>query len=163
MKPLMDTEEIVMRKLSLLLPLALLTFSASAIAQPAARSWPSLDRQIRKDHVRPGTALEALVYENQEFGMLFPEEADDTIPVPLWLRVWFRKGHPELTYSRQDPTKGYPRALHEVYEWMVSHQDLRPTEADVATAPDLDLAIGAATVGSDLRISGAQTSPRSES
>jgi hypothetical protein len=163
MKPLMDTEEIVMRKLSLLLPLALLTFSASAMAQPAARSWPSLDKQLRKDHVRPGTALEALVYENQDFGLLFPEEANDTIPVPLWLRVWFRKGHPELTYSRLDPTLGYPRVLHEVHEWMTSHQELRPDQADVAAAPDLDLATAAATVGADLRASGAQTSPRSES
>jgi hypothetical protein len=144
--------------------LALLMTSAAAMAgQPPA--WPGLDKQLKKDHVRPGTALEALVYENQDFGMLFPEEASDTIPVPLWLRVWFRKGHPELTYSSQDPTKGYPRVLHEVYEWMTSHQDLRPSEADVAAAPDEDMGViaGAATVGTNVRNSGAQTSPRSES
>jgi hypothetical protein len=152
-----------MRKSFVFAPLALLIVSAAAMA--AQPSWPGVDKQLRKDHIRPGTALEALVYENQDFGMLFPEEANDTIPVPLWLRVWFRKGHPELTYSRQDPTLGYPRVLHEVYEWMTSHQDLRPTEADVAAAPDADMDViaGATTVGTNLRTSGAQTSPRSES
>jgi hypothetical protein len=156
-----------MRKASLMLVLLMswAATSAMAAAQPVKKAWPSLDRQITKDHIRQGTALEALVYENQDFGMLFPEEVNDTIPVPPWLRVWFRKGHPELTYSRQDPTKGYPRALHEIHEWMLSHQDLRPTEPDVATAPDLDMDViaGAATVGTNVRTSGAQTSPRSES
>jgi hypothetical protein len=154
-----------MRKLTLFALMALLA-SAAFAAQPHA--WPALDKQLGKDHIRPGTALESLVYENQDFRMLFPEEANDTIPVPLWLRVWFRKGHPELTFSRQDPTKGYPRVLHEIHEWMLSHQELRPTEADVATAPERDedgmgVITGDTTVGADLRTSGAQTSPRSES
>ncbi len=154
-----------MRKLTLFALMALLASAAFAV-QPHA--WPALDKQLSKDHIRPGTALESLVYENQDFGMLFPEEANDTIPVPLWLRVWFRKGHPELTFSRQDPTKGYPRVLHEVHEWMLSHQELRPTEADVATAPERDedgmgVITGDTTVGTNVRTSGAQTSPRSES
>ncbi|HEX3129257.1 MAG TPA: sialidase family protein [Thermoanaerobaculia bacterium] len=160
-----------MRKWFKFAPVALLIAAAAApamAAQPATPGWPSIDKQLKKDHVRPGTALEALVYENQDFGMLFPEEANDTIPVPAWLRVWFRKGHPELTYDREDPTKGYPRVLHEVYEWMVSHQELRPTMADVEAAPDgdigdMDVIAGAATVGTNVRTSGAQTSPRSES
>jgi hypothetical protein len=156
-----------MRKSFVFVPLALLMVSAAAIAQAPKpiQAWPALDKQLRKDHIRPGTALEALVYENQDFGKLLPEESNDTIPVPLWLRVWFRKDHPELTYSSQDPTKGYPRVLHEVYEWMLSHQDLRPTEADAEAAPDGDFEViaGAATVGTNVRSSGAQTSPRSES
>lgn len=155
-----------MRKLSLFTLMALLATMAVG-AQSAPRAWPGLAQQLRKDHIRQGTALEALVYENQDFAMLFPEEANDTIAAPAWLRVWFRKGHPELTFSRQDPTKGYPRVLNEIYEWMLSHQELRPTEPDVATAPDMDSGIGVitgeTTVGANVRTSGAQTSPRSES
>ena len=40
--------------------------------------------------------------------MLRAGEASDKIPVPLWLRVYWRKGHPEANYSAADPTGGYP-------------------------------------------------------
>jgi hypothetical protein len=122
-------------------------------------SWPSLERQLAKDRVVPGSALEALIYENQDFSMLRPGEAHDKIGVPLWLRVWWRKAHPEMVYSAGDPTGGYPHALKEIYEWMLSHQDLQPGLPDADVAPPMDKV----TVGANLRISGAQTSARSES
>jgi hypothetical protein len=151
-----------MRKSSVIVLLASVMLGSAAFAQQGP-AWPALEQQLKKDHVRPGSALETLIYQNQDFQMLRAEEANDKIPVPVWLRVYWRKGHPELTYSRQDPTGGYPRVLAEMYEWMVSHQDLVPSEADAMTAPDFDLDTAAATAGADLRVSGAQTSPRSES
>jgi hypothetical protein len=60
--------------------------------------------------------------------MLRPEEASDRVRIPLWLRVHFRKNHPELTFPAGDPTGGYPLALRDLYLWMISHQDLKPEQ-----------------------------------
>ena len=46
--------------------------------------------------VIPGSALEKLIRENQDFDMLSPEEAHDRLRLPPWLRVYWRKQHPEL-------------------------------------------------------------------
>jgi hypothetical protein len=142
-----------------LLSIALLPLAHRAEAAGNGPSWPSLERQLAKDRVVSGSALEALIYENQDFSMLRPAEVRDKIAVPLWLRVWWRKAHPELVYSAKDPTGGYPHVLKEIYEWMLSHQDLQPGLPDADVAPPMDKV----TVGANLRISGAQTSPRSES
>src|SRR6185503_16212655 len=99
--------------------LAALLASAPADAQQATR-WPSLGSQLLRDHVRPGSALEGMIRGNQEFGLyLDPREATDSIRIPLWLRVNWRKAHPEMTYSPDDPSGGYPLVLKEVHEWMV--------------------------------------------
>lgn len=160
-----------MRRLFLMSFLLLMSFALTALAAPQRRAWPTVDQQIKKDRVEPGSALERLIQENQDFQMLRPEEANDKIPVPLWLRVYWRKGHPELNYSAGDPTGGYPHVLKEIYEWMITHQDLRRGPADEPKAAELDElnekalfpATDATTVGTDLRVSGAQTVPRSES
>lgn len=146
--------------------LLLLIAAASSLAaqpqqQPPAGGppvWPSLQQQL--DGVIPGSALEQLIRQNQEFGLLRAEEARDTIRVPAWLRVWWRKNHPELQYNFKDPTGGYPLVLKEVYQWMLSHQDLQPGAADGTVD---EVAAKAASVSGEMRISGAQTSPRSES
>jgi hypothetical protein len=169
-----EKEAKLMRKLSLLVGvLSLSLFASAAFAAPRPTAeWPSTAKQLRQARVQPGTALEALILNNQDFKMLRAAEANDKIPVPLWLRVYWRKAHPEVSYSAADPTGGYPHVLKEVYEWMVSHQDLRPSSADEPKAPIFDAdrdgdALGvitaASTVGTNVRTSGAQTSPRSES
>jgi hypothetical protein len=161
-----------MRKLSLIVTLLMVSLAASAFAAPRPHAgWPSLDQQLKAHHVEPGTALEKLIQANQEFGMLRAEEANDKLPVPLWLRVYWRKGHPEATYSAADPTGGYPLVLKEMAEWMMLHQELVPTEADVWRAPGFDADAdaeakalpGKTTVNPNNRVSGAQTVPRSES
>jgi hypothetical protein len=86
--------------------------------------WPALDDQIPRS--ARGSALERLIRDNQDFHLLRPEEATDRIGVPPWLRVYFRKGHPELDYRAGDPTGGYPLLLRNVYSWMLSHPDLKP-------------------------------------
>ena len=165
-----------------LTPLLTVSLAASAFAAPPPAARPLADDRpaARQHRVPPGTALEKLVLANQDFRMLRPEEANDKIPVPLWLRVHWRKHHPEATYSAADPTGGYPHVLREVAEWMQSHPELVPTRADEARAPgadadadndadagtqakSLDPATGKAAVGKQVRISGLRDVPRSES
>ena len=164
-----------MRRSSLAIATLVASLAASAaFAAPRQHAWPSADQQLKSSRVQPGTALEKLILNNQDFGMLRADEAGDKIPVPLWLRVYWRKGHPEGKYSASDPTGGYPLVLKEMAEWMRLHQDLVATEADVLRAPGFDgdddaeaKSLGPidekTTVNANVRASGAQTVPRSES
>jgi hypothetical protein len=86
--------------------------------------WPSLEEQLAVAKVIHGSALERLVADNQEFEMLRPEEAHDRLGVPPWLRVHWRKQHPDGDYSGASPSGGYPHLLPDIFEWMVAHQDL---------------------------------------
>ena len=158
-----------MNRVQLSLAVATLAVSLAAGAAPRQPSWPSPDRQLKTSRVQPGSALEKLILNNQDFGMLRAEEAGDKIPVPLWLRVHWRKAHPEGSYAASDPAGGYPLVLKEAAEWMRLHQDLVANEADDPRAPgredfdaEKDLPEKAA-VGANVRASGAQTVPRSES
>jgi hypothetical protein len=91
--------------------------------------WPSVNEQLAQSKVDPGSALERLVRENQDFHLLHPEETtSDPIKLPPWLRVYWRKQHPETEYRANDPTGGYPHALKNLHNWMVTHQDLRPED-----------------------------------
>jgi len=141
----------------LLLSLVLLLPAGKAMGAKTPE-WPSLDAQLLAGDVVPGSALEALIVANQDFSLLRPEEVKDGIRIPLWLRVLWREAHPEMKYSGDDPTGGYPLVLKEAYEWMITHQDLQPGLPEVDEVPDR-----AATLSGELRISGAQSTPRSES
>ena len=136
---------------------ALLVLPSLAVAQ--APAWPSLRSQLARDQVPPGSVLERYIQDNQDFNLLDPREAHDAIRIPMWLRVQWRKAHPEMKYDAADPTGGYPYVLKEAHEWMREHPNLEPgaREDDVAPADDRT------GVGANVRISGAQTSPRSES
>ncbi len=127
----------------------------------AARSdgWPTVEEQITRAHAPAGSPLEKVIRENQDFSVLRPDEAHDKIRVPHWLRVAWRKAHPEMEYSPSDPTGGYPLVLKEVAEWMESHPSLRPGRGE----RDMPEELFKATAGTNLRISGAQTVARSES
>ncbi|MBI3424111.1 MAG: VCBS repeat-containing protein [Acidobacteria bacterium] len=146
---------------------------AAEPTQQQLTTWPTLAEQLQKSKVRPGTALEKLIQENQEFTLLRQDEISDKRGLPPWLRVWWRKAHPELTYSAADPIGGYPHVLKEVLEWMEWHQDLRSgmglqplgtgqqneeeeEEAERLQAPN-------STITNEQRVSGAQTTARSES
>ena len=133
---------------SLLLLLGVATFSRGG------PPWPSLEAQLGAEHTIPGSGLDGLIRRNQDFSILRPEEAHDTLGFPPWLRVFFRKAHPELTFSGDDPTGGYPRALHEIHEWLRTHQDLLPRTPPPAVAP---------TASAPGNVSGVQPEPRSES
>ena len=159
-----------MRKFLLLLAAGLCAIGSLAPAHAAAPNWPTLDQQMSRSPVpiQAGSALDRLIRENQDFSMLRADEAKDLRGLPPWIRVWWRKQHPELTYTQADPTGGYPLVLKEIWEWMIHHQDLLPGEPEPDRAPGAaangeELEGNAAMVSGELRISGAQTTPRSES
>src|SRR6187549_456462 len=138
-----------------ILPVPLLLVLTCLAAEPALAGtpWPSLAEQLAADRVPPGSALARLIAQNQDFQTLRPEEIRDKAGVPPWLRVLWRKSHPDDEYSAANPTGGYPLALKDVYEWMVHHPNLRAAEPgpEAAAAP-----AKAVSAGPDLRISGEQ-------
>jgi hypothetical protein len=97
-----------------------------ATEQVGKPKWPTLVEQLKESNVKKGSALEKLVKNNQDFAMLWPQEATDKLRIPLWLRVHFRKNHPELEFDPKDATGGYPLALRDLYLWMIQNQDLKP-------------------------------------
>ncbi len=99
-------------------------FAAASFAQTQTKAqWPALADQLKEEYlgrqVQAGTALEQLIKDNQDFSILREDEKSDTRRYPAWLRVWWRKAHPELKNSAEDPTGGYPRALNEILEWRI--------------------------------------------
>jgi hypothetical protein len=119
-----------------------LLVSASVSAQRRPLIYPSLQDQLVQEYygrrVDPDTALAQLIADNQEFDRLRADEFSDKRGLPPWLRVWWRKAHPESEYNAADPTKGYPLVLKEILEWMMTHQDLKPGpgESDDADADE---------------------------
>lgn len=167
---------------SLALVFLLATPSLSA-AQPEGKGpkFPPVEEQLKAAHAKPGSALEKLIKENQDFSKLKQKDATDKV-VPPWLKVYWRKGHPEGKYDNDnDPTGGYPHVLKEVLEWMMSHQDLKPGNPEATMAPGVEfgdrdeeeeatpgrgpgrVTALAATSGTNVRTSGTQTVSRSES
>ena len=148
-----------MNKRSLLLvPLALAFILPASARGAVPASWPTLSSQLRADSVTPRSALEALIAANQDFSLLRRDEIKDSIRIPFWLRVIWRRAHPETVYAASDPTGGYPRVLTQVHQWMVTHQDLVPGPPEPEARPE-----GGEAIAGERRISGAQTSPRSQS
>jgi hypothetical protein len=165
-----------MKKISIFLSLIgiLSVFSVVSSAQKNPRGFDSLEKQLTQEYdefkIESGSALERLVMENQDFEMLRASEASDKRGLPPWLRVWWRKNHPEDEYSAKDPTGGYPLVLKEILEWMYTHQDLIPgpgAESEVKDDSNEGLSdllpSRVLTIGANLRTSGLQTSARSES
>ena len=147
------------QKFALALSLLALVGNATAATAP-----PTVSQQLAVDNIRPDSALAQLVRANQDFDLLHPDELTTTRPeLPPWLKVIWKKEHPKGNYTPADPTGGYPLVLREVHEWMLSHQDLKSgvpeNDQFPAANPDPDAPI----LSGEARISGAQTSPRSES
>jgi hypothetical protein len=139
--------------------------SGAAVAATAKTAWPSLQSQLAQDRVPPESPLARLIASNQGFQILRPGEAYDKIAVPPWLRVLWRKEHPDMRYVPGDGAGGYPLVLKEVYEWMVSHPDLRPGSPDRGEALEKKKPSGGPkpVPGPDFRISSVSNSAKSES
>jgi hypothetical protein len=96
--------------------------TATRRKQTASHQGPSLEQQLKGSGVIAGSALELLIKQNQDFSILDPSEFDDDLGFPLWLRVFVRKTHPEITFSGT-PIR-YPLILKEILSYMVRHQNL---------------------------------------
>jgi hypothetical protein len=90
-------------------------------------TWPSVAEQLAAAKVSPGSALEKLIRDNQQLETLRPEEANDKVGLPPWIRIYWRKQHPEAKYI--GPSGGYPLVLQQVHDWMIAHQDLPGLDA----------------------------------
>jgi hypothetical protein len=90
-------------------------------AKKPETGWPSLKEQLANARAIPGSALEKVITANQDTSMLAPSEVNDGLPFPPWLRIWWRRSHPELDFS--GPRVGYPLVLKEILEWMVDNQN----------------------------------------
>jgi hypothetical protein len=86
---------------------------------------PTVAAQIASANAPRGSALEKLIRSNQDFALLHPEELDDEYPLPLWLRVAWRKQHPDVQMPAKNPGAAYPEVLSQAYRRMVAN----PNEA----------------------------------
>jgi hypothetical protein len=84
---------------------------------------PTIEDQIGSAKAPKGSALEKLIRANQDFELLQPEEFEDDYPVPLWLRVAWRKQHPEVQMPAKNPGAAYPEVLSQLYRRMVANPD----------------------------------------
>src|SRR6266436_9455947 len=76
-------------------------------------TWPTIQEQLAEAKAVPGSALEQLIRDNQDFDLLHREEAHDNLGYPAWLRVYWRKAHPEA--------RSYPSGLHRIHSWVLAH------------------------------------------
>ena len=59
---------------------------------PNKENWPSLEHQLTHlSKVKSGSELENELNQIRILDMLRPEEANDKIGLPLWLRIYWRK------------------------------------------------------------------------
>jgi hypothetical protein len=89
-----------------------------------AAAWPTLEKQLAEANAPPGSPLAELIAENQDFSILRPDEANDGLRLPPWLRVLYKRNQPNRTFSATDPSGGYPQYLWTTLEWMKMHPDL---------------------------------------
>jgi hypothetical protein len=88
--------------------------------------WPSLEVQLRTAGAVHGSELEKLIQANQDTSLLRPEEHEnDGIDLPLWLRVHYRKNHPDQPRAPAGPVGDYPEALENLHEWLKKNQNLK--------------------------------------
>jgi len=85
-----------------------------------AARWPSLDEQIRRSKAPKGSPLEKVIRDNQDFSLLGPEEVDDNFSIPPWLRVFWRKQHPDIQMPAKNPGAAYPEVLSQLHKRMVA-------------------------------------------
>jgi hypothetical protein len=156
-----------MKRTSVLAVLLFLITVLPAAAEPP-KNFPALDAQLGKARAKPGSALDKLIRAHQDFAKLEERDADDRI-VPPWLKVYWRNNDQDRVEENfdnpQDPTGGYPFVLKEVFEWMTTHQDLKPGRPNVYASAGMFSMIAAVDVtpGTNVRTSGEQSAARSES
>jgi hypothetical protein len=96
-------------------------------APKATRKWPRIEQQVAAAKAASGSKFEAFIRANQETNLLRRGEHNgDGIGLPLWLRVYYRKQHPDEPPAPAGPAGDYPEVLHRLEEWMEVNQELLP-------------------------------------
>jgi hypothetical protein len=89
--------------------------------------WPSIEEQLAEAKAIPGSAFEKFIRLNQNFELLRRGETHgDTIGLAPWLRVYWRKQHPDESRAQAGPAGDYPESLNRIQEWMQVNQELSP-------------------------------------
>ena len=88
---------------------------------------PTVRKQLADARAPAGSHLERVIRQNQEFELLHPSEAGDGMPYPAWLRVQWRKAHPDEYPPGQQVE--YPMMLERVAEWLILHPDAAEDES----------------------------------
>jgi hypothetical protein len=89
--------------------------------------WLTADEQLARAKAVRGSAFEKFILANQDHSLLRPEEHNgDGIGYPLWLRVYYRKQHPDEPLAPAGPAGDYPEVLNRIQEWMQLNQELLP-------------------------------------
>ena len=98
--------------------------------------WPTLadiEGAVRERRVIYGSELEQLIETNQNTSVLRPEESeDDGVDIPLWLRVHYRKNHPDQSLAKAGAVGDYPEYLENLHEWMKRNQNSIQTKSTPA-------------------------------
>ncbi len=89
----------------------------------ASGKRPTVATQIKSAKAPKGSRLETLIRQNQDFEVLATEEINDDQPLPLWLRVLWRKQHPEIEMPERNPGAAYPEVLSQLYKRMIAEPD----------------------------------------
>lgn len=139
----------------------IIIFTLAAVLSVPAANEDTPDQPIT---IKPGTALAKLrdqVTQNTVFAAAAQPVPGNKVKIPAWLRAHYRRSHADfsrISVAPSDPTGGYPLALETLYAWMLRHQDLNSS-----AAPAVVQKASSVTVGDNIRISGNNNTPRSES
>ena len=102
----------------------------------AEKKAATVAAQIRDARAPKGSNLENLIRENQDMEMLSPDEIDDEYPLPIWLRVFWRKQHPEIEMPEKNPGAAYPEVLSQLHKRMIANPELPWGVATDEEAPE---------------------------
>jgi hypothetical protein len=145
-------------------------FLAALLLTQADDTCQEGEKETKKgasEKIQPNTALAKLIAETRQHPVAKVAAAPKTktghrikTDIPDWLRARYMMNHPQVlaAANAKDPTGGFPLALESLYVWMLRNQKtLQPRPA-----PE-PLAASKVAVGPNLRISGQNDTPRSES
>ena len=79
---------------------------------------PTVNDQVKQSGASAQSELAKMIRANQDFELLQDEEFEDEFPIPPWLRVAWRKQHPEVQLPAKHPGAVYPEVLSQVYKRM---------------------------------------------
>jgi hypothetical protein len=99
------------------------------------RKWPSLQSQLKQSNAPSGSRLAMVIRENQDFDLLDATEFNDDYDLPPWLRVFWRKSHPDFQPEAGPVGEAYPDILYNIHERMVADPNLPWGSSEESAGP----------------------------